>query len=129
MSENALIRKLPKILISMRLTNICNINKCSHFIYLDLLIKLLFQWLRKNDKFYYMFIILNGRFSFKSNFIPGENFTRFIPGWNSRLNRIVFIAGRVSSRDEILCQLHVNALLSSNQNYIKSIMAHRSGKY
>ena len=41
----------------------------------------------------YVFIILNGRFSFKLNFILGWNSTRFIPGWNSRINRIFFIPG------------------------------------
>ena len=35
--------------------------------------------------------MLNGRFSFKLNFIPGLNPTRFIPGWNSRVNRNFFI--------------------------------------
>ena len=30
----------------------------------------------------YVFIILNGRFSFKLNFIPGWNSTRFITGWS-----------------------------------------------
>ena len=41
----------------------------------------------------YVFIILNGRFSFKLNFIPGWNSTRFILGWNSRVNRNFFIPG------------------------------------
>ena len=58
----------------------------------------------------YVFI-LNRRFSFKLNFILGWNSTRFIPGWNSRVNRNFFIPGRVSSRDEISSRLHVNALL------------------
>ena len=59
----------------------------------------------------YVFIILNGRFSFKFNFIPGWNSTRFIPGWNSCVNRNFFILGRVSSWDEIWSRLYVNALL------------------
>ena len=39
------------------------------------------------------FIILNGRFSFKLNFILGWNSTRFIRGWNSRVNRNFYIPG------------------------------------
>ena len=39
----------------------------------------------------YVFIILNGRFSFKLNFILGWNSTRFTSGWNSRVNRNFFI--------------------------------------
>ena len=63
----------------------------------------------------YVFIILSGRFSFKFNFIPGWNSTRFIPEWNSRVNRNFFIQGRVSSQDEISSRLHVNALLIALQ--------------
>ena len=58
--------------------------------------------------------ILSYRFSFKLNFIPEWNFTGFIPGWNSLVNRIFFIQGRVSSRDEVLYRLHVNILLEQN---------------
>ena len=57
-----------------------------------------------------VFIILNGKFSLKLNFIRGWNSIRFIPGRNSRVNRIFFIPGRVSSRDEISSHLNVNAL-------------------
>ena len=58
-----------------------------------------------------VFIILNGRFSFKLNFIPGWNSTRFIPGLNSLVKRNFFIPGQVSSRDDISSRLHVNALI------------------
>ena len=63
----------------------------------------------------YVFIILDERFSFKLNFIPGWNSIRFILGWNSPVNRNFFIRGRVSSRDEISSRLHVNALLIALQ--------------
>ena len=55
MIKNVLLRKFPIILITMHMKSICNIIKCSHFMYLDLLIKLMFQWLRRNHKFCYMF--------------------------------------------------------------------------
>ena len=55
-------------------------------------------------------IILNGRFSFKLNFNQGWNSTRFIPGWNSHVNRNFFIPRWVSFWDEVSSLLHVNAL-------------------
>ena len=91
--------------------------KRSHFMYLAL-IRLMFltyqasdfnDW-QKWEILLYVFIILNGSFSFKLNFIPWWNSTHLIPGWNSRVNRIFFITGRVSARDEVSTRLHVNAL-------------------
>ena len=55
-------------------------------------IRLLISFIEKKRWILYV-IILNGRFSFKLNLIPGKNSTRFIPEWNSRVNRIFFIPG------------------------------------
>ena len=52
----------------------------------------------------------NERFPFKLNFTPAWNSTRFVWGWNSRVNRTFFILGRVSSPDDIWSRLHVNTL-------------------
>ena len=68
-------------------------------------------WHAKLKCYFFLFVfILNGRFSFKLNFISEWNSTRFILGWNSRVSRNFFIPGRVSSLDEISSWLHEKAL-------------------
>ena len=62
--------------------------------------------IEKNERFYFMFSYSMGGF-LKFNFILGWNSTRFISRSNSRVNRIFFVPGCISSR------LHVNALWRS----------------
>ena len=69
-------------------------------------------------------LILNGRFSFKWNFIPGRNSTCFITRWNSRVNRVFFIWGW--DFISVTCKRTLNfVLVSLKYREIKTLILHK----